>query len=313
MTKSLLSVFDVTDSQIGAILKTARDLKTGRIKGSPLKGRTLGLILEKPSTRTTVSFAVAIYQLGGLPLILDAANLQRKRGEPISDTARTLSRYVDGIMIRAFHHEDVEEFARWAAVPVINGLTDMEHPCQVFGDILTIMEQRNIKTREALKKISVVFVGDGNNVANSWFAAAALMGFSCTLACPKGYEPDAGVMEKAREAAARTGARLSIVNDAARAVRNADVIYTDVWTSMGEESEQDERRIDFRPYQVNAELVAEAPAGVMVMHCLPAIRGEEITDDVFEGPRSVIFDQAENRLHIQKSVLIHFLSGTRKK
>ena len=307
MTKSLLSVFDVTDSQIWAILKTARDLKSGKIKGTPFKGKTLGMILEKPSTRTTVSFAVAMYQLGGLPLILDAANLQRKRGEPISDTARTLSRYVNGIMIRAFHHEDVEEFARWASIPVINGLTDHEHPCQVFGDILTIMEHRNIRSRDALKKISVVFVGDGNNVANSWIAAAALLGFSFTLAAPKGYEPDPYFFKRAQKAAALTGARLTVTNDAIRAVKDADVIYTDVWTSMGEENEQDKRRVDFRPYQVNAKLVASAPSNTMVMHCLPAIRGEEITDDVFEGPHSVIFDQAENRLHIQKSVLIHFL------
>jgi ornithine carbamoyltransferase len=307
MSKDLLSIYDLTVKDVQSILTAAARLKAGKRNQDLLKGKTLGLIFEKPSTRTTVSFAVAMYQLGGFPLILNAANLQRKRGETIHDTALTLSRYLDGIMIRALRHTDVEELARWATIPVINGLTDLEHPCQVLGDILTIMEKKKIKSFAALKKVKVAFVGDGNNMSNSWIAAAALLGFRFTLGSPKGYPPDAGILKKAQQIAASSGAEIEITNDPVAAVRDADVIYTDVWISMGAEAEQEKRLKAFRPYQVNRRLLDNAKKGCMVMHCLPAIRGEEITADVVDGPQSIIFDEAENRLHIQKAILVHFL------
>jgi ornithine carbamoyltransferase len=307
MTKDLLSIYDLSAAEIWSLLSEAKKLKSGKRNRSVLTGKTLGLIFEKPSTRTMVSFAVAMYQLGGFPLILNAENLQRKRGEPIEDTARTLSRYVDGIMIRAFRHTDVEEFAQWSTIPVINGLTNREHPCQVLGDILTVMEKRNIKSPAALKKIKVVFVGDGNNVANSWIAAASLLGFSFVLAGPKGYGPNEEVLTRARSLAKKTGAAIAITTDAAQAVKDADVIYTDVWTSMGDEAELEKRRVIFQPYQINDKLLSFARKDCLVMHCLPAIRGEEISAGAMEGPNSAIFDEAENRLHIQKAVLIRLL------
>lgn len=303
MPKDLISIFDLTAKEIWSLLADARALKSGKTGKPPLAGKSLGLIFEKPSTRTTVSFAVAMHQLGGQALILDAQNLQRKRGETIHDTALTLSRYLSGIMIRAFRHSDVEEFAKWATVPVISGLTDREHPCQVLGDILTVIEKKNIKTPDGLSKIKAVFVGDGNNVCNSWIAAASLMGFSFTLARPAGYDPEKTVLDKALENAKRSGAKIEIIDDPLAAVKDADVIYTDVWTSMGAEAELEKRKVIFQPYQVNRELVSKAKPGVLVMHCLPAIRGEEITADVMDDPGSVIFDQAENRLHIQKAIL----------
>lgn len=305
--RDLLSVFDLSAADIWSLLSLAIRLKSGARTTDYLRGKTLGLIFEKPSTRTTVSFAVAMQQLGGFPLILNAQNLQRKRGETLHDTALTLSRYLDVIMIRAFHHKDVAELARWATIPVINGLTDTEHPCQVLGDILTLMEHKKIRSRAALKKLKVVFAGDGNNMAQSWLAAASLMGFSFTLACPDGYGPDEGLMKRVRQEAAQSGATIAITRDVQAAVSGADAIYTDVWTSMGDESEEKVRKRDFKPYQVNARLVAKAKSGCLVMHCLPAIRGEEVTADVLDGPQSVIFDQAENRLHIQKAVLLFLL------
>lgn len=307
MKKDLISIFDLTPKEIWSLLSLARSLKGGKKYKPVLTGKSLGLIFEKPSTRTTVSFAVAMYQLGGFPLVLDARNLQRKRGETIPDTVRTLSRYLDALMIRAFNHKDVEEFADWADIPVINGLTDTEHPCQILGDILTIIEKKKITSPAGLKKIKVVFVGDGNNIANSWIGAAALMGFTFTLARPKGYGPNLRILEKAVKTARSTGAKIDISQDPEDAVRGADVIYTDVWISMGEESERDKRLKAFKRFQVNAELVARAKKGCMVMHCLPANRGEEITADVMEKKDSVIFDQAENRLHIQKAVLLKLL------
>lgn len=307
MKKDLISIFDLTASEIWGLLKTASRLKKEKKPSRPLTGKSLGLIFEKPSTRTMVSFAVAMYQLGGFPLILNPQNLQRRRGETIKDTVRTLSRYLEAIVIRAFRHADIEEFARWASVPVINGLSDREHPCQVMGDILTIMEKNRIKTPKELSKIKVVFVGDGNNMSNTWIGAAAILGFKFTLARPAGYGPDAAMLARALAIAKKTKAAIEITEDPLEAVKNADAIYTDVWTSMGEEAEAEDRRIDFRPYQVNEALVARAKKGCAVMHCLPAIRGEEITDQVMDSPNSVIFDQAENRLHIQKAVLAHLL------
>jgi ornithine carbamoyltransferase len=305
--RDLLSLFDLSSEEIWSLLTLAIRVKSGARNTVFLRGKTLGLIFEKPSTRTTVSFAVAMHQLGGFPLILNAQNLQRKRGETIHDTALTLSRYLDVIMIRAFRHEDVVELARWATIPVVNGLTDREHPCQVLGDILTIMEHNNIRTRAALKKLKVVFAGDGNNMAQSWIAAASLLGFTFVLAGPDGYGPDADLLKQAKKEAISSGAKITITRDVDAAVAGADAIYTDVWTSMGDESEEKKRKKDFKPYQVNARLVAKAKRDCLVMHCMPAIRGEEVTADVVDGPQSVIFDQAENRLHIQKAVLLFLL------
>ena len=307
MTKNLLSIYDLSARDAWTLLMLAKKLKAGKRNRTALAGKTLGLIFEKPSTRTTVSFAVAMYQMGGFPLILNAENLQRKRGETIRDTARTLSRYLDAIMIRAFRHADVEELVRWSSIPVINGLTDHEHPCQVLGDILTIIEKKKIASPASLKKVKVTFVGDGNNVANSWIAAASLLGFNFTLACPNGYGPGEDILKKALALGKTTGARIIVVNDPRSAVKGADVLYTDVWTSMGDEDELEKRKVVFQPFQMNAQLLSLAKKDCLVMHCLPAIRGEEITADVMEGPNSVIFDEAENRLHIQKAILISLL------
>ncbi|MGA2091160.1 MAG: ornithine carbamoyltransferase [Endomicrobiales bacterium] len=306
--RDLLSLFDLSSKEIWSLLSLAIRLKSGSRTTDFLSGKTLGLIFEKPSTRTTVSFAVAMHQLGGFPMILNSQNLQRRRGETIHDTAMTLSRYLDVIMIRAIHHEDVIELARWATIPVINGLTDREHPCQILGDILTIMEHNKIRSLSALKKLKVVFAGDGNNIAQSWIAAAALLGFTFVLACPDGYGPDAELMERAKREALTSGAKISITRDVGAAVVAADAIYTDVWISMGDESEEKKRKKDFKPYQVNARLVAKAKKDCLIMHCLPANRGEEVTAEVLDGPQSVIFDQAENRLHIQKAVLLFLLN-----
>jgi len=305
--KDLISIFDLTNADIWSLFKTAAKLKAGKKNSVMLAGKTLGLIFEKPSTRTTVSFAVAMYQLGGFPLILNPQNLQRRRGETIKDTARTLSRYLDGVVIRAFRHSDIKEFAKWSSVPVVNGLTDREHPCQVLGDILTIMEKKKINSPDGLAAIKVVFVGDGNNMANSWIGAAAVLGFNFVLARPSGYGPNEEMLREALLIAKKSGGKIEITVDPKAAVKNADVIYTDVWTSMGEESEAEKRRIAFRPYQVNSELLASAKKGCIAMHCLPAIRGEEITDEIMDSPGSAIFDQAENRLHIQKAVLARLL------
>jgi len=307
MKKDLISIFDLSSSEMWQLFKMAIKLKAGKKQTAILAGKSIGLIFEKPSTRTTVSFAVAMYQLGGFPLILNPQNLQRRRGESIKDTVKTLSRYLDGIVIRAFHHADIKEFASWSTVPVINGLTDREHPCQVMGDILTIMEKKKIKSPKELAKIKVVFVGDGNNMANSWIGAAAVLGFSFTLARPKGYGPDDEMLQESMAYAKKSGAKIGIMEDPKEAVKGADVIYTDVWISMGDEAETEKRRKMFRPYQVNSKLISGAKKGCIVMHCLPAIRGEEISDEIMDSPDSSIFDQAENRLHIQKAVLAHLL------
>lgn len=305
--KHLLSVFDLSEKEIWELLDFAKKLKAKSAHKPYLKGKSLGMIFEKPSTRTSVSFSVAMYQLGGFPLILDVRNMQSNRGETPQDTSRVLSGYLDGVMFRALHHEDVEAFAEASSVPVINGLTNKEHPCQILGDILTIVEKRKIMSPQLLKTIKVAFVGDGNNVANSWVAAAAVLGFKLSLARPEGYGPDKTILARARSIAARTGAALDVTDNIGQAVKDADVIYTDVWTSMGEETEKEQRLIAFKPYQVNDALLRRAKPDCLVMHCLPAVRGEEITSEVMDGPHSVIFQEAENRLHIQKAVLVHLL------
>jgi ornithine carbamoyltransferase len=264
----------------------------------------LGLIFDKPSTRTRVSFEVAMSQLGGHSLYLDPGTTQMKRGEPIADSARVLSRYLDGIVIRTYAQARVEEWARWSSVPVINGLTDLFHPCQIFCDLLTIVEKRG-----GYKGLKLAYIGDGNNMANSWVQAASLLDFSLALACPKEYPPDAHILAKAM---GDTPGRVEVFLDPSKAVAGADVVYTDVWASMGQEKEREERIGRFKGYQVNSELLQRAKKGALVMHCLPAHVGEEISREVLEGSQSVVFDQAENRLHGQKAILEFLLKKSRR-
>jgi ornithine carbamoyltransferase len=301
MKKDLLAISDLTSREIDDILRLSASLKKLQKQGrthQPLKGKSLGMIFEKSSTRTRVSFEVGMYQLGGQALFLSANDLQIGRGEPIADTARTLSRYLDGIMIRTFAQATVEELARHASIPVINGLTDLHHPCQALADLFTIKEKRG-----KLKGLKFSYVGDGNNMAHSLIEACVKTGMHVSLACPPGYEPDAGIMREAKLAAARTGSEVRLLNDPRKAVADADIVYTDVWASMGQESEHARRVSAFRGYQVDAKLVKMADPKALVMHCLPAHRGEEISAEVIDGPQSAIFDQAENRLHAQKAVL----------
>lgn len=311
--KDFLSMADLSAADIGDILSTAARLKARRAPSRALAGKSLGMIFQKPSTRTAVSFAVAMYEMGGLALTLSEQQLQLKRGETLADTARTLSRYLAGIMIRANRHEDVEILARYADVPVINGLTDKEHPCQVLADLLTVMESFKLKNTSGLKKLHIAYVGDGNNMAQSWMLAAALLGLRFTVACPHGYEPEKDFQIQAFRLSKQSGARVAVVQDPREAVTGAHVVYTDVWTSMGQEEEAEKRRDIFRPYQVNESLMDLAHPKAVVLHCLPAHRDEEITAAVLEGPQSVVFQQAENRLHVQKAVLKKFLGGRAKK
>ena len=296
--RDLLSLTDLSREEIDRLLKRGVELKRKWQKGlphHPLAGMCLGLIFDKPSTRTRVSFEVAVKQLGGHPLYLDPGTTQMKRGEPIADSARVLSRYLDGIVIRTFDQATVEEWARWASVPVINGLTDLLHPCQIFCDLLTLVEKKG-----SYKGLKVAYVGDGNNVANAWVQAASLLDFSLALACPEGYQPNAQILA---EATRNSRARIAVMLDPHEAAKGADVVYTDVWASMGQEQEQEARKEKFRGYQVNSALLQRAKKGALVLHCLPAHAGEEISTEVLEGPQSVVFDQAENRLHGQKAIL----------
>lgn len=298
MKKDFLSVYDLTRRDIDRIFSHAANLKAMLKDGiiyQPLAGKTLGMIFDKSSTRTRLSFEAGMYQLGGLAIYLNSRDTQLGRGETIADTARIVSRYLDAVMIRTFSQESVEEFAQHATIPVINGLTDLMHPCQIVSDLFTIVEKKG--TYEGLK---VAYVGDGNNVANSWIDAAARLPFRLALACPKGYEPDARILERGRKKAPKG---ISLHRNPVQAVRNADVVYTDVWASMGQEAEQEARAKIFEGYQVNRRLLQHARPDAVVMHCLPAHRGEEITAEVLDGPRSVVWDQAENRLHVQKAIL----------
>ncbi|HYM39361.1 MAG TPA: ornithine carbamoyltransferase [Thermoplasmata archaeon] len=304
--RDLLSMLDL-ETDLVATLELAASLKNRTKAGEPyepLRGKSLAMIFEKASTRTRVSFEVGMTQLGGHALFLSPNDLQVGRGETIADTARVLSRFVDGILYRAFKSENVRELARHATVPVINGLDDKEHPCQIVADLMTIHEQRG-----ELKGLKLAYVGDGNNVCNSLLIGCAEVGMHMTAGVPKGYEPDPGLLAAARRIAAGKEARIEVVHDPFAAVRDADVLYTDVWVSMGMEKEREERERIFLPYQVNAKLVAAAKPDAMVMHCLPAHRGLEITDDVVDGKQSIVFDQAENRLHAQKAILVRFLGG----
>lgn len=298
---SLLSVSDIKDD-VKYILDLASKIKAGEMEEKPLEGKTLAMIFQKSSTRTRVSFDVGMYQLGGRAIFLSSNDLQMGRGEPISDTAKVLSRFVDGIMIRAIKHADVEELARHSDVPVINGLTDLEHPCQALADMLTIKE--HLGDWEGKK---ICFVGDGNNVSNSLLLIAPLLGMDMSLACPKGYEPNENILKTAHEYADENGTEITITDDIGLALQNVDAVFTDVWVSMGDEAEAEKRRADFKEYQVNQELIDLADDDVIFMHCLPAIRGEEVSAEVIDGPHSVVYDQAENRMHAQKGVLYYFL------
>ena len=298
MKKDLLSEYDLERADFEAIFEGAHRLKRLLREGKEhhlLKGKTLGMIFDKSSTRTRISFEVGMFQLGGVSLFLSNRDTQLGRGELIADSARIMSRYLNGIMIRTFSQESVEEFARHATIPVINGLTDLLHPCQMLSDLFTIIEKRG--TYEGLK---VAYVGDGNNMANSWINAAARLPFHLDLACPDGYDPDAAILKRG---IAEAPAGVVLHRDPAEAVRDADVVYTDVWVSMGQEAEREGKMKRFQGYQVNRALIDRAKKDVLVMHCLPAHRGEEITAEVIDGPRSVIIDEAENRLHVQKAVM----------
>lgn len=306
--RDYLRFTDFSRGEIQKLLKRSLYLKKRWKKGiqdQPLRGMALGLIFDKPSTRTRVSFEVAMVQLGGDAIYLDPGTTQIKRGETIADSARVLSRYLDAVVLRTFSQETVEEWGRWASVPVINGLTDLLHPCQVFCDLLTILE---IKGK--YQGLKIAYVGDGNNMANTWLQAASLLDFSLAVACPEGYGPDRTILFQAQKEA---GDRIEITTDPVQAVRGADIIYTDTWASMGQEKEREERLGRFRGYQVNAQLLRQAKKGALVMHCLPAHAEEEISLEVIEGPQSIVFDQAENRLHGQKAILEFLMKKNRPK
>ena len=300
---SLLSVSDIKED-VEYILDLASKIKAGEIEDKPLEGKTLAMIFEKSSTRTRLSFDVGMYQLGGRAIFLSSNDLQMGRGEPIYDTAKVLSRFVDGIMIRAKTNADVEESAKHSEVPVISGLTDLEHPCQSLADMLTIKEHLG-----GWKGKKICFVGDGNNVCNSLLLIAPLLGMDMSVACPKGYEPDEDILKTAKEYAEENNTDITITDDIGVALENVDVVYTDVWVSMGDEEEAAQREIDFAPFQVNSDLMSLANDGAIFMHCLPAIRGQEVTADVIDGEQSVIFDEAENRMHAQKAVLYYYLKS----
>ncbi|MBU3931405.1 MAG: ornithine carbamoyltransferase [Proteobacteria bacterium] len=298
MKKDLLSEYDLERSDYKCIFENAQRLKRLLREGKeyrPLKGKTLGMIFDKSSTRTRISFEVGMYHLGGVALFLSSRDTQLGRGEIIADTARIMSRYLNGIMIRTSSQTSVVEFARYATIPVINGLTDLLHPCQILSDLFTIIEKRG-----GYEGLKIAYVGDGNNIANSWINAAAKLPFHLDLACPDGYDPDAAILKRGM---AEAPAGVVLNRDPEEAVRDADVVYTDVWVSMGQETEREERLKKFQGYQVNQALIDLAKKDVLVMHCLPAHRGEEITAEVIDGPRSIIIDEAENRLHVQKAVM----------
>jgi ornithine carbamoyltransferase len=294
MPRHFLAIPDLTRAELVALFDLAARMRQGAYHRTPLAGRSLAMIFMKSSTRTRVSFEVGTWQLGGHALFLSPRDCQLGRDESIADTARVLSRYVNGIMIRTYAHADVEELARYASVPVINGLTDLLHPCQVLADVLTVRQA--LGTWEGKR---VAWIGDGNNVANSWINAAYRLGFPLTLACPEGYEPDAAILARAQ----REGAAVRVVRDPVEAAASAHVVTTDVWASMGQEEEHEQRARALARYQVNADLMARAASDAIFLHCLPAHRGEEVTADVIDGPQSRVWDEAENRLHVQKALM----------
>jgi len=299
MVRHFLAIPDFSRQEIDRLFGLAESMRTGAYTKKPLAGKSLAMIFLKSSTRTRVSFEVGTWQLGGHALFLSSRDVQIGRGEPIPDTARVLSRYVDGMMIRTFAQSDVEQLARYASVPVINGLTDLLHPCQVLADILTVRQR--FGTYEGRK---VAWIGDGNNMANSWINAAYRLGFELALACPQGYDPDPTILERAQ----RDG-KVTLVRDPNEAVAGAHVVNTDVWASMGQEQEQAERAKAFAGYQVDASLMKRAARDAIFLHCLPAHRGEEVTAEVIDGPQSCVFEEAENRLHIQKAIMATLIGG----
>ena len=296
MKRDVLKISDLSREEISGILDRSLALKAGKdANRCPLIGKNIGLYFEKPSTRTRLSFEAGIYQLGGNAICMTPDELQLGRGETISDTAKTISRYLDAVMVRTFSHKTLEAFGASTTIPVINGLSDMHHPCQALADAMTLREKKN-----RIEGLKVAFIGDGNNVCNSLVEAAAVLGFHLTIACPEGFEPHSEVLENARASAK---SEIIVLRDPREAAGMADALYTDVWVSMGQEKEAEDKKKKFRAYQVNANLLSCAKKDVIVLHCLPAHRGEEITDEVIDGPHSVVFDQAENRLHVQKSLL----------
>jgi len=297
--RDFLAIPDFSPSELESLFLLADSMRTGAYKKAPLSGQSLAMIFMKASTRTRVSFEVGTYQLGGHALFLSPRDVQLGRGEPIGDTAKVLSRYVNGIMIRTFAHSDVEALARDASIPVINGLTDLLHPCQVLADILTIRQQLG-----GINGRKVAWIGDGNNMANSWINAASVLGFELSLACPEGYDPDAEILARAC-----AHSNVTVVRDPAEAARGADVVTTDVWASMGQEEEQAVREKAFRGFCVDAAIMSRAAKGAIFLHCLPAHRGEEVTADVIDGPQSRVWDEAENRLHIQKAIMAVLMGG----
>jgi ornithine carbamoyltransferase len=299
--RDFISIYDFTPEEIKYILEVGSEIKKlqkAGIKHHYLAGKTLGMIFQKASTRTRVAFEVGMYQLGGHALFLSPRDIQLGRGETIKDTALVLGRMLDGIMIRTFDHDEVVELAKWSAVPVINGLTDLLHPTQIIGDLMTIKEHKG-----ELQGLKTAFIGDGNNVANSLLYGGARVGMDIVIASPSGFEPDKEVLARAQADAVQTGAKLWIVQDPQEAVAGADVVYTDVWASMGQEEEADEKEKQFLKYQVNSRLLSLAKPDAIVLHCLPAKRGKEITDEVMDGPQSEVFQEAENRLHAHKAIM----------
>lgn len=304
--KDLLTLLDYTSEEVHDLITLATQLKKITKAGKCpklLEGKTLGMIFEKHSTRTRISFEVGMNQLGGKAMFMHSRDLQIGRGEPISDTGHVLSGYLDGVMIRANSHEMVKELADHASIPIINGLTDLYHPCQALADLETIAENKG-----SFKGLKIAYVGDGNNVAHSLVVAAAHVGMDIVVATPVGYEPNDEIIEKAKNIAKENGSLVTVTNDPVAAVKNADVVYADVWTSMGQEEETAKRLVDFKDYQINDKLVANAKPDYMFLHCLPAHREEEVTASVIDGPHSYIYEQAENRLHAQKAVLASILA-----
>lgn len=299
--RDFISLNDFTPQEINYLLETAIALKASQRQGIPqnhLQGKTLGMIFQKSSTRTRVSFEVGMYQLGGTALFLSANDLQIGRGEPIKDTARVLSRYLDGIMIRTYSHDEVLELALYADIPIINGLTDLLHPCQALADLMTIKEQKS-----DLTGLKLTYIGDGNNMAHSLMFAGAKMGMDVVIASPQGYQPKDFIFSQAKKIALQNGGSVTVTENIFEGAKEADVLYTDVWASMGQEQEAEERQKAFSGYQINEDLLKVADTQVMVLHCLPAHRGEEITEEVIEGPHSFVFEEAENRLHAQKAIM----------
>jgi ornithine carbamoyltransferase len=299
--RDFLAIPDYSREELNALFDLAERMRRGQYADKPLAGKSLAMIFMKSSTRTRVSFEVGTWQLGGHALFLSPRDVQLGRGEPVADTARVLSRYVDGIMIRTYAHDEVELLAKYADVPVINGLTDLLHPCQILADILTI--RQHLGTIEGKK---VAWIGDGNNMANSWINAAFRLGFELVLACPEGYEPDKAILDRAQSVA-----NVRVVRDPSEAAQGADVVNTDVWASMGQEDEQAIREKAFKGYIVDDALMSRAKNSAIFLHCLPAHRGEEVSASVIDGPQSVVWDEAENRLHVQKAIMANTIGGVR--